>query len=130
MLLCLYNSSQLSPNPEALDCTYLLSPAGCPSGSAMRFRRPLADVEVRERDVAVLECEVPDESTPLAWYLEDQRLAPGAKYGMEQRGARRRLTIHDVGTDDDGVYLCETADGAKSIAELSVKGTAWPQLIL
>lgn len=92
------------------------------SGSAVRFRRPLKDVEVRERDVAVLECEVPDESLPSAWYLEDQRLMPSSKYGMEQKGTKRRLTIHDVGTDDDGVYLCEMPDGAKSIAELSVKG--------
>ncbi|XP_039998072.1 obscurin-like protein 1a [Xiphias gladius] len=92
-------------------------------GPAVRFRRPLKDVEVRERDVAVLECEVPDESVPAAWYLEDQRLMPSSKYGMEQKGTKRRLTIHDVGTDDDGVYLCEMPDGAKSIAELSVKGT-------
>ncbi|XP_028999000.1 obscurin-like protein 1a [Betta splendens] len=92
-------------------------------GSAVRFRRPLKDVEVKERDVAVLECEVPDESVPAAWYLEDQRLMPSSKYGMEQKGTRRRLTIHDVGIDDDGVYLCEMPDGAKSIAELSVKGT-------
>ncbi|XP_059184069.1 obscurin-like protein 1a [Centropristis striata] len=92
-------------------------------GPAVRFRCPLRDVEVRERDVAVLECEVPDESQPSAWYLEDQRLMPSSKYGMEQKGATRRLTIHDVGTDDDGVYLCEMPDGAKSIAELSVKGT-------
>ncbi|KAG7234562.1 hypothetical protein INR49_004464 [Caranx melampygus] len=48
---------------------------------------------------------------------------PSSKYGMEQKGTRRRLTIHDVGTDDDGVYLCEMPDGAKTIAELSVKGT-------
>lgn len=93
-----------------------------PPGPAVRFRRPLKDAEVRERDVAVLECEVPDESLPSAWYLEDQRLMPSSKYGMEQKGATRRLTIHDVGTDDDGVYLCEMPDGAKSIAELSVKG--------
>uniref|UniRef100_A0A669EC84 Obscurin-like protein 1 n=2 Tax=Oreochromis TaxID=8139 RepID=A0A669EC84_ORENI len=92
-------------------------------GPAVRFRRPLKDVEVKERDVAVLECEVPDESLPAAWYLEDQRLMPSSKYGMEQKGTKRRLTIHDVGTDDDGVYLCEMPDGAKSIAELSVKGT-------
>ncbi|XP_034405548.1 obscurin-like protein 1 [Cyclopterus lumpus] len=91
-------------------------------GPAVQFRRPLRDVEVRERDVAVLECEVPDESLPSAWYLEDQRLMPSSKYGMEQKGATRRLTIQDVGTDDDGVYLCEIPDGAKSIAELSVKG--------
>uniref|UniRef100_UPI0037E7F21D obscurin-like protein 1a n=1 Tax=Semicossyphus pulcher TaxID=241346 RepID=UPI0037E7F21D len=92
-------------------------------GPAVKFRRPLKDVEVRERDVAVLECEVPDESIPSAWYLEDQRLMPSSKYGMEQKGTKRRLTIHDVGTDDDGVYLCEMPDGGKSIAELSVKGT-------
>ncbi|XP_053272939.1 obscurin-like protein 1a [Pleuronectes platessa] len=92
-------------------------------GHTVRFRHPLKDVEVRERDVAVLECEMPDESLPAAWYLEDQRLMPSSKYGMEQKGSRRRLTIHDVGTDDDGVYLCERPDGAKTIAELSVKGT-------
>ncbi|XP_069554256.1 obscurin-like protein 1a [Brachyistius frenatus] len=91
-------------------------------GPAVRFRRPLEDVEVKERDFAVLECEVPDESVPAAWYLEDQRLMPSSKYGMEQKGTRRRLTIHDVGTDDDGVYLCEMPDGGKTIAELSVKG--------
>ncbi|MEQ2247435.1 hypothetical protein ILYODFUR_009372 [Ilyodon furcidens] len=92
-------------------------------GPSVRFRRLLKDVEVKERDVAVLECEVPDEMIPAAWYLEDQRLMPSSKYGMEQKGTRRRLTIHDVGTDDDGVYLCEMPDGAKSIAELAVKGT-------
>ncbi|XP_034007059.1 obscurin-like protein 1a [Trematomus bernacchii] len=92
-------------------------------GPAVRFRRPLRDVEVQERDVAVLECEVPDESLPSAWYLEDQRLMPSNKYGMEQKGTTRRLTIQDVGTDDDGVYLCEMPDGGKSIAELSVKGS-------
>ncbi|KAM6893707.1 obscurin-like protein 1a [Xenentodon cancila] len=92
-------------------------------GPAVRFRRPLKDVEVKERDVAVLECEVPDETIPTAWYLEDHRLMPSSKYGMEQKGTKRRLTIHDIGADDDGVYLCEMPDGAKSIAELSVKGT-------
>ncbi|KAL1022128.1 hypothetical protein UPYG_G00022490 [Umbra pygmaea] len=89
----------------------------------VRFKRPLQDVEVRERGTAVLECEVPNEGIPSAWYLEDQRLQPGGKYGMEQKGTRRRLTITDVGADDDGVYLCEMPDGGKSIAELAVKGT-------
>ena len=92
------------------------------SGPPVRFKRGLRDVEVRERDVAVLECEVPEDSVPISWYLEDQRLHPSSKYDMEQRGTRRRLTIHDIGVDDDGVYLCEMADGGKSIAELSVKG--------
>ncbi|KAJ3584451.1 hypothetical protein NHX12_014946, partial [Muraenolepis orangiensis] len=92
-------------------------------GPAVRFKRPLRDVEVNERGVAVLECDVPDEATSAAWYLEDRRLTAGTKYGVEQKGTRRRLTVRDVGADDDGVYLCEMADGGKSIAELSVKGT-------
>ncbi|XP_068165521.1 obscurin-like protein 1a [Antennarius striatus] len=91
-------------------------------GPTVRFKLPLKDLEVKEWDIAVLECEVPDESIPSAWYLEDQRLMPNSKYGMEQRGTKRRLTIQDVGADDDGVYLCEMPDGVKSIAELSVKG--------
>lgn len=78
----------------------------------------------------MLECEVPDETIPAAWYLEDQRLMPSSKYGMEQKGTRRRLTIHNVGMDDDGVYLCEMPDGAKSIAELAVKGRTHVMLII
>ncbi|KAJ8003890.1 hypothetical protein DPEC_G00153090 [Dallia pectoralis] len=90
---------------------------------SVRFKRSLQDVEVREGGTAVLECEVPHDGIPAAWYLEDQRLQPGGKYGIEQKGTRRRLTIADVGADDDGVYLCEMPDGGKSIAELAVKGT-------
>ncbi|XP_053085446.1 obscurin-like protein 1a isoform X4 [Pangasianodon hypophthalmus] len=91
-------------------------------GPPVQFKRALHDMEVREKDVAILECEVPEESVPTVWYLEDQRLQPGSKYSMEQNGTRRRLTIQDVGADDDGVYVCEMPDGGKSIAELSVKG--------
>ncbi|TWW80494.1 Obscurin [Takifugu flavidus] len=50
-------------------------------------------------------------------------LEPGAKYGMEEWGTKRRLTIRDIGVDDDGIYLCEMPDGGRSIAEVAVKGT-------
>uniref|UniRef100_A0A8C4SUB9 Obscurin-like protein 1 n=1 Tax=Erpetoichthys calabaricus TaxID=27687 RepID=A0A8C4SUB9_ERPCA len=90
---------------------------------ARKFKQPLNDVEVREREQAVLECEVPDHSVPTTWYLEDRRLHPGAKYDIEQWGTVRRLTIRDIGADDDGIYLCEMADGERSIAEVSVRGT-------
>ncbi|XP_017285852.1 obscurin-like protein 1 isoform X3 [Kryptolebias marmoratus] len=89
----------------------------------VRFKQPLYDLEVWERDLAVLECEVPEDSVPITWYLEDRRLQPGAKYGMEEWGTKRRLTIHDIGVDDDGIYLCEMPDGGRSIAEVAVKGT-------
>lgn len=90
----------------------------------MRFKQPLIDLEVWERDLAVLECEVPEDSVPITWYLEDRRLQPGAKYGMEEWGTKRRLTIRDIGVDDDGIYLCEMPDGGRSIAEVAVKGNS------
>uniref|UniRef100_G3NCC3 Obscurin-like protein 1 n=1 Tax=Gasterosteus aculeatus TaxID=69293 RepID=G3NCC3_GASAC len=89
----------------------------------VRFKQPLIDLEVWEQDLAVLECEVPEDSVPITWYLEDRRLQPGAKYGMEEWGTKRRLTIRDIGVDDDGIYLCEMPDGGRSIAEVAVKGT-------
>ncbi|XP_034077355.1 obscurin-like protein 1 isoform X8 [Gymnodraco acuticeps] len=89
----------------------------------VRFKQPLIDLEVWERDLAVLECEVPEDSVSITWYLEDRRLQPGAKYGMEEWGTKRRLTIRDIDVDDDGIYLCEMPDGGRSIAEVAVKGT-------
>ncbi|XP_047670566.1 obscurin-like protein 1 isoform X8 [Tachysurus fulvidraco] len=89
----------------------------------VRFKQPLNDLEVWEQDLAILECEVPEDSVPITWYLEDRRLQPGAKYGMEEWGTKRRLTIRDMGVDDDGIYLCEMPDGGRSIAEVTVKGT-------
>lgn len=94
----------------------------------IRFKQPLIDLEVWERDLAILECEVPEDSVPITWYLEDRRLQPGAKYGMEEWGTKRRLTIRDIGIDDDGIYLCEMPDGGRSIAEVAVKGKKYARL--
>ncbi|NXL42925.1 OBSL1 protein, partial [Podilymbus podiceps] len=88
----------------------------------LRFQVQLADVEVAEREDAVLECQVPLETIPTAWYLEDRELQPSQKYVMEERGVVRRLTIRDARTDDDGIYLCQMKDKGRSIAEVSVRG--------
>ncbi|KAM9284671.1 obscurin-like protein 1 [Cariama cristata] len=88
----------------------------------LRFQVQLADVEVAEREDAVLECQVPLETIPTAWYLEDRELQPSHKYVMEERGVVRRLTIRDARTDDDGIYLCQMKDKGRSIAEVSVQG--------
>ncbi|XP_054029341.1 obscurin-like protein 1 [Dryobates pubescens] len=88
----------------------------------LRFQVQLADVEVAEREDAVLECQVPLETIPTVWYLEDRELQPSHKYVMEERGVVRRLTIRDARTDDDGIYLCQMKDKGRSIAEVSVRG--------
>lgn len=88
----------------------------------LRFQVQLADVEVAEREDAVLECQVPLETIPTSWYLEDRELQPSHKYVMEEQGVVRRLTIRDARTDDDGIYLCQMKDKGRSIAEVSVRG--------
>ncbi|XP_078083922.1 obscurin-like protein 1 isoform X2 [Mustelus asterias] len=88
----------------------------------IKFKNQLQDIEVNEREQAVLECEVPGDSIPAVWYLEDRKLHSSAKYVIEQQGSLRRLTIKDITMDDDGVYLCEMKDGGRSIAEVAVKG--------
>ncbi|NXX18941.1 OBSL1 protein, partial [Podargus strigoides] len=94
----------------------------------LRFQVQLVDVEVAEREDAVLECQVPLETIPTAWYLEDRELQPSHKYVMEERGVLRRLTIRDARTDDDGIYLCQMKDKGRSIAEVSVRGVIMKRL--
>ncbi|XP_066467658.1 obscurin-like protein 1 isoform X2 [Tiliqua scincoides] len=88
----------------------------------LRFQVPLVDVEVLERQDAVLECQVPVDTIPTVWYLEDKRLQPSPKYLMEEQGLLRRLTVRDARADDDGVYLCEMEGKGRSVGELSVQG--------
>uniref|UniRef100_A0A674IMS8 Obscurin-like protein 1 n=1 Tax=Terrapene triunguis TaxID=2587831 RepID=A0A674IMS8_9SAUR len=88
----------------------------------VRFQLQLEDVEVQECEDAVLECKVPQETIPTAWYLEDKQLQPSHKYVIEEQGLVRRLTIRDARADDDGIYLCEMKDKGRSIAEVSVRG--------
>lgn len=86
------------------------------------FRRKLQDVEVQEKKSAMLMCEVPLFATQTNWFMEETRLEQSSKYYMEQEGTLRRLTIHNVTTNDDGVYICEMKEGSRTVAELTVRG--------
>ncbi|CAM9623912.1 unnamed protein product [Lampetra planeri] len=86
------------------------------------FRSRLRDTEAREGGVATLECEVARAGDEAAWFLEERRLGHSEKHAVESSGKLRRLVVRDLGPDDDGVYVCETADGSRTVAELSVTG--------
>lgn len=88
----------------------------------MPFKRRLQDLEVREKESATFQCEVQLPSTEAAWYKEDTRLWASAKYGIEEAGTERRLTVRNVSADDDAVYICETTEGSRTVAELAVQG--------
>ncbi|KAM4869534.1 LOW QUALITY PROTEIN: obscurin-like [Urocitellus parryii] len=89
---------------------------------AMPFKRRLQDLEVWEKESATFQCEVPQPTTETAWFKEETRLWASAKYGMEEEGTERRLTVHNVSAEDDPMYICETTEGSRTVAELAVQG--------
>lgn len=70
----------------------------------------------------MLECKVPNSRIPTAWFREDQRLLPCRKYEQIEEGPVRRLIIHRLKADDDGVYLCEMRGRVRTVANVTVKG--------
>ncbi|XP_068196494.1 obscurin [Antennarius striatus] len=92
------------------------------------FRRKLKDVEVQEKMSATLMCEVPFVATQSSWFMEETQLQHSAKYHMDQEGTLRCLTINNVTTNDDGVYICEMREGSRTVAELTVLGNITKKL--
>ncbi|XP_009960153.1 PREDICTED: obscurin-like, partial [Leptosomus discolor] len=86
------------------------------------FKEKLKDLEVREKEAATFQCEVPVPSTETAWFKEETKLRQSKKYNIEEEGTYRRLTVQNVTADDDAVYICEMKEGSRTIAELSVQG--------
>ncbi|XP_059126628.1 obscurin [Peromyscus eremicus] len=89
---------------------------------AVPFKKRLQDLEVKEKESATFQCEVAQPATEAAWFKEETRLWASAKYRIEEEGTERRLTVRDVSADDDAVYICETTEGSRTVAELSVQG--------
>ncbi|XP_023191845.1 obscurin isoform X17 [Xiphophorus maculatus] len=92
------------------------------------FKRKLQDVEVQEKTSATLMCEVPLIATQTDWFMEETRLEQNTKYRLDEDGTLRRLTIHNVTTNDDGVYICEMKEGSRTVAELTVLGNITKKL--
>lgn len=77
---------------------------------------------MKEKETATLQCEVPVSHTKASWFMEETRLEQSTKYRMDAEGTLRRLTIHNVTTNDDAVYICEMKEGSRTVAELTVLG--------
>ena len=77
---------------------------------------------MREKESATFQCEVPVPSTETAWFKEETKLRQSKKYNIEEEGTYRRLTVQNVTTDDDAVYICEMKVGSRTVAELAVQG--------
>ncbi|KAL8164795.1 UNVERIFIED_CONTAM: hypothetical protein K2H54_006944 [Gekko kuhli] len=86
------------------------------------FKAKLRDLEVREKESATFQCEVPAPGTETTWFKEETKLQQSQKYDIEERGTYRKLTVRNVTMDDDAVYICEMKEGSRTIAELTVQG--------
>uniref|UniRef100_UPI00398E7BDC obscurin-like isoform X29 n=1 Tax=Pristiophorus japonicus TaxID=55135 RepID=UPI00398E7BDC len=86
------------------------------------FKTKLKDVEVVEKETATLQCEVPIPAVQASWFLEETEITESTKYKIEEEGTLRKLTIKNVTTDDDAVYICEMKEGSRTVGELTVKG--------
>uniref|UniRef100_G1KFS2 Obscurin, cytoskeletal calmodulin and titin-interacting RhoGEF n=1 Tax=Anolis carolinensis TaxID=28377 RepID=G1KFS2_ANOCA len=86
------------------------------------FKTKLRDLEVREKELAIFQCEVPAATTETTWFKEETKLQQSNKYNIEEEGTHRKLTVQNVTMDDDAVYICEMKEGSRTIAELSVQG--------
>ncbi|XP_038654386.1 obscurin isoform X3 [Scyliorhinus canicula] len=89
---------------------------------SVSFKTKLKDVEVVEKETATLQCEVPIPAIQASWFLEETEIAESTKYKIEEEGTLRKLTIKNVTTDDDAVYICEMKEGSRTVGELTVKG--------
>ncbi|KAI7798029.1 putative obscurin, partial [Triplophysa rosa] len=70
------------------------------------FSEELQNQEAEEGKTAVLCCELSKPVTSVQWKKGTVILKPGKKYEMKQNGCQLQLHIHEVTTQDSGVYKC------------------------
>lgn len=76
---------------------------------------------IMEGETAVLSCVTTDFTSPVIWKCNHVPLRIGDKYEMCKEGKVNLLRIHDVDSQDTGIYSCDTGD-VQSSARLTVTG--------
>lgn len=68
-----------------------------------------------------LECQVSRASAKVKWYKNKTEIKPSKKYEIKSEDVCRKLTINDVGADDEDTYTCDATDD-KTSCKLLVEG--------
>ena len=87
----------------------------------VRITKPLADMEVNEKDELILTCEVNKLGKKPVWYLDDEEITPSDRVKATSRGLIHKLTIQNAKPHDEGKYTVAFGD-VKSPANVTVKG--------
>lgn len=89
----------------------------------LEFVRPLHDLELKENQTAVFECELNRPGETVKWFKNDQLIKPDNKNVIiETDGNVHRLILKKITADDAARYYAKTASGPSTSASLYVDG--------
>lgn len=81
-------------------------------------------LEAEDGETAFLCCELSKPGVTVQWKKGSVLLKPGRKYEIKQNGSELRLQIHELTSQDSGVYTCCVGSLVTS-ASLEVKGMVY-----
>ncbi|XP_051524815.1 obscurin [Myxocyprinus asiaticus] len=84
------------------------------------FCEELQRQEVEEGETAIMTCELSKTGVAVQWMKGTVLLRPGNKYKMKENGCKLQLLIHDLNSQDSGMYKC-CAGSLVTTASLEVK---------
>ncbi|KAL7829001.1 hypothetical protein SRHO_G00326350 [Serrasalmus rhombeus] len=63
---------------------------------------------------ALLECQVSRTNAEVMWYKRNREIIPNGKYQVISEGVYRQLTIDEVGSSDEDIFICDAGDDKTS----------------
>ena len=90
----------------------------------LEYVTPLADVDVKEGETAILTCKVNKPNVQAVWSKEGEKITPdNTKYTITVEEDTHTLSVADCTVDDDCEYTI-TIDNATSVGNVFVEGKA------
>lgn len=59
---------------------------------------------------AYLECQVSRANANVTWYKNKSEIKPTKKHEITSEDIYRKLTVIDVDSDDEDIYMCDTTE--------------------
>ena len=87
----------------------------------VKFVKKLRDKIAMFKHRGHLECQVSRASAKVKWYKNKKELKPSKKHEIGGEGVYRKLTINDIGEDDEDTYTCDAGDD-KTSCKMLVEG--------